>query len=210
MTNDPKLKGPAQKVVNFLVDAQHAAGGWRYAPGQEGDLSVTGWCVQALKAARTAKLVVPENTWKKAGDFVNSCEQNNGYSYTPNGGGATPTMTAVGLLSQYSLHNWGSNNPGLLNGIQNHFKPNAPGTLKNMYYYYYATQVLYQRGGEDWKTWNAKMTDVLLKSQTNDGSWTPAGTNADAGGRLMETSLSLLTLEVYYRYPPNWLTKKSD
>jgi hypothetical protein len=35
------------------------------------------------------------------------------------------------------------------------------------------------------------------------GSWSSAGdTYGNAGGRLMVTSLNLLTLEVYYRYLP--------
>ena len=41
------------------------------------------------------------------------------------------------------------------------------------------------------------------------GSWDPKlpfpDTQASSGGRLMVTSLSCLTLEVYYRYPPEKL-----
>ncbi|MCA9170765.1 MAG: hypothetical protein KDB23_23970, partial [Planctomycetales bacterium] len=33
MTGDPALKRAAQKAVNFIVDAQHRRGGWRYRPG---------------------------------------------------------------------------------------------------------------------------------------------------------------------------------
>ncbi len=64
-------------------------------------------------------------------------------------------------------------------------------------------------GGEDWKNWNEKMRNYLVKKQEsnqgspNFGSWSPsADPFARVGGRLMITSLNLLTLEVYYRYLP--------
>ena len=64
-------------------------------------------------------------------------------------------------------------------------------------------------GGEAWKTWNLKMRDGLVKSQDDTpgnprrGSWSSAGdVQGSAGGRLMITSLNLLTLEVYYRHLP--------
>ena len=59
LTADPKLKGPAEKAVAYIVAAQHTAGGWRYAPGQPGDTSVTAWQVAALHSARQAGLPVP-------------------------------------------------------------------------------------------------------------------------------------------------------
>jgi hypothetical protein len=67
---------------------------------------------------------------------------------------------------------------------------------------------MYQYGGKDWKAWNEKMRDSLIKSQQADGSWAPVGAHADVGGRLMETSLSILTLEVYYRYLPTYMKEK--
>ena len=59
--------------------------------------------------------------------------------------------------------------------------------------------------GEKWR-------DLLIAKQDNGlkpnkahlkGSWSPVGdAHGGAGGRLMATSLSLLTLEVYYRHLP--------
>src|SRR5204863_5973968 len=81
---------------------------------------------------------------------------------------------------------------------------------KDVYYYYYATQVMHNFGGDDWKAWNEKMRDQMIASQETAanqpatyGSWSPAGDQwGRTGGRLMTTSLNLLTLEVYYRYLP--------
>lgn len=81
---------------------------------------------------------------------------------------------------------------------------------KNVYYWYYATQVLHNVPGPEWDKWNRQMRRVLIESQSKEGcaagSWDPGKPYkdawADAGGRLMLTSLSALTLEVYYRYLP--------
>src|SRR5205823_6085779 len=47
LTLDPDLKKPAQLALDFILAAQHSAGGWRYQPKTPGDTSVTGWQVQA-------------------------------------------------------------------------------------------------------------------------------------------------------------------
>ena len=49
MTGDEMLREPAQRAIDFIVEAQHPAGGWRYRPGEPGDTSVLGWQVMALR-----------------------------------------------------------------------------------------------------------------------------------------------------------------
>ena len=97
----------------------------------------------------------------------------------------------------------------LIKAIDLHLKPNEPGRKRDIYYYYYATQVMRHFGGEAWQKWNAKMRDTLVQTQDDNlqspqrGSWSSAGDeHGTSGGRLMVTSLSLLTLEVYYRHLP--------
>lgn len=212
LTQDPVLRRPAQMAVNYLLAAQHSEGGWRYSPGQPGDTSVTGWAVMALKSARMASLDVPEVAFKKAINYFNNCcnEATEGYGYVGKGGSAT--MSAVGLLCRQYLQSWGPNNLRMIKGIQNNIKPLPPGATRNMYYYYYATQVMHHFGGDEWKAWNEKMREDLIRRQDKvdvpgygplKGSWSPVGDpHGRVGGRLMETSLCLLTLEVYYRYLP--------
>ena len=119
------------------------------------------------------------------------------------------TMTAVGMLCRQYL---GVNprNPGLLAGVKR-VKAVPPGTTGNIYYEYYATQVMHHMGGESWDFWNkgpqgtgkGGIRDTLMARQDQTpthprGSWAPQG----EGGRMMATSLSLLCLEVYYRHLP--------
>src|SRR5690606_21497114 len=43
LTKDETLRGPAERALAFIASSQHELGGWKYQPGAEGDLSVTGW-----------------------------------------------------------------------------------------------------------------------------------------------------------------------
>jgi RNA polymerase sigma factor (sigma-70 family) len=211
MTKDGNLKKPAQAAIHFIVAAQHEAGGWRYSPGQAGDTSVTGWQIAALKTAQMSGLDVPVATLRKAQTYLENDALHaptEGYGYT-DGANATKTMTAVALLCRQKLQGWGSKNARMIKGVDNFLKPNSPkAAVKDVYFYYYATQVMHQFGGDEWKNWNDKFRDLLVKSQNADdtkpevwGSWSPAGDQwGQPGGQLMVTSLNLLSLQVYYRY----------
>jgi len=221
MTADRILKPTAQDAVDYIVSAQDpAGGGWRYSPRTAGDLSVTGWMLTALDTARLAGLDVPKDALKKAEAFLDAVsDSKGGYSYLP-GSGATPAMTAVGMLCRQHL---GINprNPGLLKGVVI-LKEAPPGTTDNIYYEYYAAQVVFHMGGDSWDFWNKgpngdgkygirdyliarqdKLAKLDPKKACQDGSWPPDRVwGANGGGRIMCTSLSLLTLEVYYRHLP--------
>lgn len=212
LSQDYNLKKPAQAAINYIVAAQHAGGGWRYAPGQAGDTSVSGWHIMALKSGLMSGLDVPPAALRKAQNYLDSCvhAQTEGYGYT-DGNSPTMTMTAVALLCRQYLQGWGPQNLRMIKAVDNYIKPNYPKEqVKNVYYYYYATQVMHHFGGDEWKSWNNKNREILVASQNDErakpevwGSWSPAGDgHGGAGGRLMVTSLNLLSLEVYYRYLP--------
>jgi hypothetical protein len=213
LTGDPWLRGPAQRAVNRCISWQRLAGGFRYLhpPAADMDLSVSGWFVQALKSAQLAGLNVPNSAYAGINQYLDamSTPAGDGYKYA-DGYQISPPMTSVGLLSRQYM-GWGPRNPGLAKGIEN-LERVPPGAIRNIYYYYYATQVVYHFGGPSWETWNPRMRDLLIETQDKGlnpdradqkGSWSPAG-DAWGGqlGRLGYTSLALLTLEVYYRYLP--------
>ena len=163
MSGDGDLKKPAQRAVDWTVRAQHSGGGWRYQPGQTGDLSVTAGQVLALDAARSAGLDVPKTTIAKVATFLDSVLDplTEGYGYVSNQ--PTPTMTAAGLLCRERLQDWSWRNDRLVQGIDRYLKPNSPRIgFKDIYYYYYATQAIRRRGGADWTAWNGKMRDLLV------------------------------------------------
>jgi RNA polymerase sigma factor (sigma-70 family) len=203
-TSDPQLKAPAQKALDYIVKAQHSAGGWRYTPGSPGDTSVTSYQVAALRRGEEAGLKVPAATFGKASDFLDTVAGPDGasYGYLMPGQG-TPTMTAAGLVSRLHL-GWKPDNPGVVKGAARLRETRPPaGDRPDFYFNRYATLLMAARGGDDWKFWEPRMRRLLLDSQDQGktvphqkGSWGPEkDTFAQAGGRVMVTSLALLTLQ---------------
>jgi hypothetical protein len=227
MTRDRALlQRPAQLAINFLVAAQASDGAWGYNPGTRGDTSILGWQVQAIHAARQSRdIVVPDATLKKAIrflDFVASGRLKAVYGYTSPEGKPGTALTAVGLWCRYHIDGWGPTHAGMAEGVEGLLKnrpPKAAPEKPDLYYYYYATQVVHLYDGPEWKDWNegplkdgkraGGMRDWLVKLQVNNefaptsGSWDPDRTFVGLQcGRLGTTALSLLTLEVYYRHLP--------
>lgn len=214
MSNDRDLDRPCQLAVRYIEAAQAGNGSWGYKPKENGDTSIVGWQVQALQAAKLCKrLVVSTAVLEKASKFLNSVASGPGkslYGYAEPGS-ARPALSAIGLLCRYYVDGWGPNNPGMAAGVKALGEKNPPNPARlDMYYYYYATQVLHLHGGPEWTAWNAKMRDMLVDQQVrsgpNDGSW-----GNDKGqflapncGRLGTTCMALLTLEVYYRHLPTY------
>jgi len=209
LTKDEQLKIPAQKAIDFIVRAQHPGGGWRYSPGEAGDTSVVGWQLMALRSASISYLKVPPKPLNLVVGFLDQvkCDGDGSrYSYQP-GGGPTHVMTAEALLCrQYT--GWPRDKKGLVEGTKWLSEQHRPDKHRSdMYYWYYATQVMHHQGGEQWRRWNEAMRDLLIETQEtkgeNEGSWAPRGGQHDgSGGRIYMTSLALLTLEVYYRHLP--------
>ena len=204
MTKDPRLKTPAQNAINYIVDAQHNGGGWRYGPGQPGDTSVSGWQVIALRSAQQGGLKIPESVFTKLSQYLDSVQtdkQGSGYRYMP-GGRITDAMVAEGLLCR--IYSSKKLRRGELRAGVEYLREHLPRVGGELYYWYYATQVMHHYGGEPWDEWNHVMRDLLIESQETDGhpkgSWAPQGGHDSSGGRVYATSLALLTLEVYYRH----------
>ncbi|HZZ72194.1 MAG TPA: prenyltransferase/squalene oxidase repeat-containing protein, partial [Pirellulales bacterium] len=212
LSQDKAVGRAAQQAINFIVSAQNAGtGGWRYEPGQEGDTSVVGWQVMALKSAQMAYLNVPQSALDGAKKWLDSCSSGNYKemcSYQPDSG-PTMSMTSVGLLCNQYLH-MKRDDPKMHGGVEYLMKNLPSNGQRNIYYWYYATQVMHNLPGTEWDTWNRTMRKLLIDTQEKEGcaagSWNPDKPGKDAwggpGGRVMITSLSALTLEVYYRYLP--------
>jgi Squalene-hopene cyclase C-terminal domain len=207
MTRDRKLKSAATKAVDFILNAQHSAGGWRYRPGMAGDTSVLGWQLMALQSARMAGMSVPQKCFQQASRYLDSASELDGavYAYQP-GHSPTPNMTAEGLLCRFYLDG-NKRSQAIETGLDILLARNPP-SRENMdfYYLYYATQAFHQAGGERWSHWNALASTLLVGEQRTKGphagSWDVRGYLAEAGGRLYVTSLATCTLEVYYRHIP--------
>jgi hypothetical protein len=213
LTRDKRLRDPAQKAINFIANSQNLLdGGWRYQPNAPGDTSVFGWQIFALRSARLAGLTVSKGTLQRCRTYLDGAAADDiksTYSYMP-GRAGTFVMTAEALLGRQIL-GWQRDYPPMLQGAAMISADLNASEERNIYYWYYATQLLHNLQGKDWERWNKKVRDGLVATQVggdgcNRGSWDPLDPQPDrwgkAAGRLYETSLSILTLEVYYRYLP--------
>ncbi|QEH36992.1 Pectic acid lyase [Aquisphaera giovannonii] len=221
LSRDSNLKEPARHALEFIIESQNSqTGGWRYAPGQAGDTSVFGWQIFALRSGHLAGLTVPKSTLKGCSDWLNAAATDSKkvlYAYQP-GHEVSPIMTAEALVARQLL-GWPRNHPSLVKGagrIAAHLESNKD---RNIYYWYYATQLLHNMKNKDWEKWNPEVREGLIGAQVKDdscanGSWDPFQPNQDrwgvVAGRLFQTSLSILTLEVYYRYLPLYRTSDTD
>jgi len=206
MTRDPGLRELAQRSIDFIIYAQDKkGGGWRYAPGDQGDTTVTGWQLMALKSAQMSRLHVPSPSLFLICRFLDHVQSQEGACYGYLGPESPPrhTTTAIGLLCRmYS--GWGRDNPAMRQGVE--YLAKWGPSKDDMYYNYYATQVLDHFGGPTWDAWNRQLRESLIASQATEGheagSWYFGGGYGDVGGRLYNTAMAVMVLEVYYRYLP--------
>jgi len=213
MTKDEKFREPAERAVKYCLLGQSSEGGWRYSPASDSDVSVTGWIVMALQSARMAGLEVPPDHFRRVERYLDKVGLEDGTRY-PYQRGREPTvvMTAEALLCRQYL-GWPHDDSRLLDGVDWITRPENLVNYdrnRNVYCWYYATQVAHHMGDPYWKRWNEVMRQELPEHQVKGGreagSWDPIQPTRDEweshGGRLYVTCLSIYMLEVYYRHMP--------
>jgi hypothetical protein len=203
MSRDESLRSAAQLAIDFICHAQHEAGGWRYFPGQPGDTTVLGWQLMALKSAHLAGLTVPVDVLHRVEQFLDSVQREEGAVYGYQKPDKTPVPTAVGLLARMYL-GWPREDSRLARGV-NYLEKLGP-SRTDMYFNYYATQVLHHYEGSGWDAWNTTLRDRLVATQSRrgheHGSWYFHDEHGKSGGRLYTTAMCVMILEVYYRHMP--------
>jgi len=225
LTKVPMVKGVAEKALDLVIKGQHPSGGWDYNLKQttRDDTSYMGWCVQALKAAKMAGLKHPklDDAMKLA---VKGMQKNThadgrvGYT-SPGGHGG---LTGVGVLCMQFLGaaNKAECKRGLAWMNQNFtFNWREPFGKSPIYYWYYVTQAKFHAGGSTWQQWNNQFSRELVRNQTvqkgagedgkDIGFWDSPGEHEHGDGRVMDTCLCALQLQVYYRYLPTFKTPKA-
>jgi len=257
MTGDPDLERYVNALTVFLTRHQHPLGGWRYELGQPGDITVTGWQVVALKSSQLAGAAVHSDIFRQADKFLDSLtppaplsrpgrarvvankiggmnRDPTRYHYLASFANSTTRepgecTSAVGLLCRLYT-GWNSNDPRLLQGVNQLLKSNTHPALL-LYRNFYLAQILLHIDHPAWEQWNRRNRDYLVQMQVTEttrmnqrnpafgsppceiGSWyltNPNGTTKNAirdrhlapAGRLAHTALAILTLEVYYRLLP--------
>ena len=224
MSRDPKLAEPAARAVAYCVAAQGPNGGWRYEPGKPGDMSVTGWYMMALKTAEMAGMQVPAATFEGIGGFLDTVANENGSRYgyrrdsaLKSASPVTAAVTAEGLLCRQYL-GWPQRDPRLVEGLELLITENRldfESDTKDVYAWYYITQVAHHMEGDAWRRWNDRLREVLPREQVlkgkQRGSWDPSLDRwGHIGGRLFVTSFCVYMLETYYRHLPLYAAQQTE
>lgn len=197
------------RAVKLILAAQDVpknhdhAGGWRYQPtSNDSDISVTGWQLMALRAAKAAGCKVPSANIDRAVDYLKRCavKQGGGFGYQPQGG-PNNARTGTGVLA---LEICGEHLTTQAVAGAEYLLKHPPQWSTPYFFYevYYCPIAMFQMGDKYFLPYNAKLLAILLDHQQTDGSWLSDDGNDRTGGRNYCTAMAVLALTVEYRYLP--------
>jgi hypothetical protein len=217
---DAVIRHRLQQAVKLILVSQalrkspHEQGGWRYTPdSRDADLSVTVWQVMALRSARNAGLDVPEDAIAAAVAYIRRCSTTTGrdrrnrankqlaaFAYQP-GGHPTYSTAAAGLLAMQVCGEYEADEVNVASDWLLQEELNFGDTWFFYGTYYYA-QGMYQRGGQHAEIARQRVEQILLRHQSDDGSWRAADGQERHSGRVYATAMAVLSLSMKYHYLP--------
>lgn len=201
MTQMLLLKEPMEKAVQVIIDGQQAGGAFNYGYAKEGrrDLSVTGWQIQALEAAKLARAEnkgLQECLYRCVAGVKSFAAPGGGFGYE--GAGESPTLAGAGILCLQILDK--GEDPAVMSALKatQGMTPAWPKDGGGTYGWYYMTQARYLRGGQLWDSWSKVVLPMLVQNQQTDGHWESGSTHSACP--VYDTTLCCLCLEVYYKW----------
>ncbi|HKI32860.1 MAG TPA: prenyltransferase/squalene oxidase repeat-containing protein [Gemmataceae bacterium] len=212
MTEGPlaeEVRKKLEKAVAVILKAQRKdgqnRGGWRYTVnGTDTDISVTGWQVMALRAAKNLGCDVPPEAIERAVEYVKRCQDpaSGGFRYMPNGR-LTVACTGTSILALEICGKDQHRSPEVLKAAGFLLK-NPPVWAGDQFSYcmYYCSQATFQLGGQYWNSYRAQMHKVLLGHRSDGGGWFGADAASHVYGPKYTTAMAVLALTVEYRYLP--------
>jgi hypothetical protein len=213
MTKIKKLEAFAKRATDLIIKGQNENGGWAYGfglgPAAHTDLSVTGWNIQALKAAAYTGIEISglDEAMDKAIQYVKDCQDDKGRFAYQRGKGGKASLTGTGVLSLQIWKNAKSEeaDKGLQWIVQNQATITEWSKV-DVYGWYYNAQACFQAtgvsgGSKYWKAWNKDFQQTVCSNQAADGHW-PHGNHFHGDSDIYRTTMAILMLEVYYRYMP--------
>lgn len=209
-----EIKTKLEKAVKLILQAQRTEnnanrGGWRYrVDSSDADMSISGWQILALRAARNLGCDVPAERIDLAMQFVMQCRdaRSSGFCYTP-GSGVTNACTGTGVLAlELCGKERHHSREALLGGSYLLKTPLRHEDPHFFYAVYYSSQAMFQLGNNYWTVFRPQLHKLLLGSQQQNGSWL----NNDPNGSTYSTSMAILALTVEYRLLPIYQRDESS
>lgn len=196
------LKKAVEVILKAQVrDSSTYQGGWRYRTvGSDADLSVSGWQVLALRAARNVGCDIPAERIDQALAFLGRCRDAStaGYCYMP-GHRVTKACTGTAiLLYELAGKDHHRSRESLQAGAYLIKHPLEWNDEHFFYTTYYVSQGMFQLGQNYWGFFQPRMHKILFAYQQNNGSWL----GSDGYGPVYATSMAVLALTVEYRLLP--------
>lgn len=196
-----RIRPKLEKAIDVMLKSQCskglARGGWRYyVRDYDSDLSITGWYVLALHAARSAGCKVPSNTLEAARDYILRCQDptTGAFCYQPSSRKSVG-CTAAGIVGLALLHPDGPHvRENLKAGSYLINNQARSGDLHFVDAAYKGSIASFQLGGDSEKAYQGKTYMVLLENQKEKGNWEIKVNNSY--GANCVTSMAVLALTV--------------
>jgi hypothetical protein len=194
LRDEQEIRPSVTSAVQFCLLSQNPGLGWRYGVrAGDNDTSVTAWMVQALHAAKEAKLAGAKDkltkSFKGVLDWVNRATHSSGKTgyWTPGDEGSRLNKVFPEPFP-FSKRGSSMTGAGILTRLLAGEKPSATmvqagidllleekpawrepkGQFKstiNFYYWYYGSQALSRVGGQPWESWKPDLERALLRGQ---------------------------------------------
>ena len=203
-----KIDVALPKAVRLILDAQNVhksdfhAGGWRYTPdATDSDTSCSGWALMALRSARHNGCQIPPGAINRAVKYMHAHHSKNTGSFgyqNPEQNSVTLSGAGILCLELCGKHE----DPDSLAAakyLMGVYKTEMDKQGYRYYGMYYASQGLFQIGGENWKEFSEWMYSTWVPRQRTDGSW--PGSSGEQNPAYT-TSMIILAFAVPYRQLP--------
>ncbi len=204
MTDGPlaqEIRKKLEKAVALTLRAQVSRiglhkGGWRYeVRGVDSDISVTGWQVMSLRAAKNLGCDVPAEKIDLAVQYIKSCYDpaSGGFRYMPHAH-VTTACTGTSILALELCGKEVHRSPEMLTRAGGFLLKCLPSWGQGHFYYalYYCSQASFQLGDNYWLIYRRHMHDTLFRAQKSNGCWEGGDSDAQAGGPSYSTAMAIL------------------
>jgi hypothetical protein len=205
-----EIRQRLEKAILVILKGQRTGGGqdrggWRYQVyGNDADISVTGWQVMALRAAKNLGCDIPPEHISEAVNYIRRCydPSRGGFKYTTYAGVTTP-CTGTSILALELCGKDFHRSPESLKAGAFILK-NPPEMTRQHYFYgtYYCAQAMFQLGDNYWKSYRGLLHEQLLRTQRPNGMWVGRAPDDASYGPNYCTAMAVLALTVEYRYLP--------
>jgi hypothetical protein len=206
---DERLRTALAKALAVTVAAARVGkgdgqqGGWRYNPDEaSSDVSVTGWQLMSLHAARRIGMPVPDDVVEGALAYLRSRISDDGrIGYVARG----EDRIAMRGLALIALAMPGGPRVALRDRVLGRMRDEPPAWTGPWFFYraYYDASGLARTEPAFWQDYREKLYGLLLANQAADGSWpAPPGDNERENGTAYAVAMAVLALTVDLRLLP--------